>query len=69
MYDGQTTEEAIRDRLLPVFSAMILYMNHNNMETMEYKTVFPLRFSGEMQRIMGMMSEDYEVTVVVRKRE
>jgi hypothetical protein len=65
----QTIGETIKDRLLPVFTAMLLYMKDQNLESWEYKTPFPVRLSPEMQRIMGMMSEDYEVTVIVKKKE
>jgi hypothetical protein len=56
-----TAEENLRDRLGPVLSAMLLYMNQAKLWEWGYKTTFPVMFHG--------IPMEYEISVTVRPKE
>jgi len=53
-----TTEETLRDRLLPVLSIMLLYMQDQRLPEFEYKTTFPV--------MRLLIPEEWEIAVTVR---
>ena len=59
----------LQDRVIAVLSSMLLYMDHTNRDTWEYKLTVPVALKGTFAKKARKNSQEYEITVMVKKKD
>jgi hypothetical protein len=64
---GKPFDEVLQDRLTPLFTSMLLYMNNYKETEWTYKTIHVVDYVGDIRKKQQPIEERYEVVVTVRK--